>query len=65
MRAALVALAICAVLGGIATSAPSVTSNEPSGVRSATPLILEKNEGERRAWRPIEGPRAGMPCPAH
>ena len=55
MRAALVALAICAVLGGIATSAPSVTSNEPSGVRSATPLILEKNEGERRAWRPIEG----------
>ncbi len=55
MRAALVALAICAVLGGVATSAPSVTLNEPSGVRTATPLILEKSEGERRAWRPIEG----------
>jgi hypothetical protein len=21
----------------------------------ATPLILEKNEGERRVWRPVEG----------
>jgi quercetin dioxygenase-like cupin family protein len=29
-----------------------VTSSRPSKV---TPLILEKNEGERRVWRPIEG----------
>ena len=56
MRAAFTALAVCAVLGGVATSAPSVTSADPgSGVGGATPLILEKGEGERRAWRPIEG----------
>jgi len=27
----------------------------PVNVGNMTPLILEKNEGERRAWRPIEG----------
>jgi quercetin dioxygenase-like cupin family protein len=55
MRKALAAVVICAVLGGVARSAPPATSNEPSGVGRVTPLILEKNEGERRAWRPIEG----------
>ncbi len=55
MRAALKAMAICVMLGGIARSAPPAVSNEPLVVSSATPLILEKNEGERRAWRPIEG----------
>lgn len=56
MRTAFTALAVCAVLGGVATSAPSATSSDPGrGVRGATPLILEKGEGERRAWRPIEG----------
>ena len=54
MRTALNAVAICAVLGGVATGAPSVTSNGAISTR-ATPLILEKNEGERRIWRPIEG----------
>lgn len=55
MRTALKAVAICAILGGIATSAPCDTSNGPIGISRVTPLILEKNEGERRVWRPIEG----------
>jgi quercetin dioxygenase-like cupin family protein len=55
MRKALTAVAICAVLAGVAKSAPPVTSNGLSSVSSVTPLILEKNEGEKRVWRPIEG----------
>jgi quercetin dioxygenase-like cupin family protein len=55
MRTALTAMAISAVLAGAAKSAPPVTLNGPSSASSVTPLILEKNEGERRAWRPIEG----------
>ena len=56
MRTAFTALSVCAVLGGVAASASSVTSHEAGkGVSNATPLILEKGEGERRAWRPIEG----------
>ena len=55
MRTALTAVAICVVLGGVARSAPPATSNEPSGMDRVTPLILEKNEGEKRAWRPMEG----------
>ena len=54
MRTAL-AVIICAVFGGVATSAPSVTSNGSVRTGRVTPLILEKDEGERRAWRPIEG----------
>jgi quercetin dioxygenase-like cupin family protein len=52
---ALTAVAICAVLGSVARSAPPATSNEPITMGSVTPLILEESEGERRAWRPIEG----------
>jgi len=48
------AAAICAVFG-LARSAPPVTSNESNGMGTATPLILEKDDGEKRAWRPIEG----------
>jgi quercetin dioxygenase-like cupin family protein len=55
MRTALKAVTICAVLGGAAASAPSVTSNGPINISRVSPLILEKNEGERRIWRPIEG----------
>ena len=54
MRTGFAATAICAVLAGVAKSAPPVSSNEPSSASTVTPLILEKNEGERRAWRPIE-----------
>ena len=52
MRTTLWALAVCAILAVVPTGVPSVTSNRLSKV---TPLILEKNEGERRVWRPIEG----------
>src|SRR5262245_14596909 len=31
------------------------TGNQPTDAAKPTPLILEKNEGERRAWRDIEG----------
>ena len=55
MRTALTAVAICAVLGGVARSAPPAASNEAIIMGGVTPLILEKNEGEGRAWRPIEG----------
>ena len=55
MRTALTAVVICAVLGGVARSAPPATSNEPNSVGTATPLMLEKDDGEKRAWRPIEG----------
>ncbi len=57
MRRALKAVAICAVFGGLAPSAPSTTSNQ------STPLILEKNEGERRVWRPIEGAKGWDAAP--
>ena len=55
MRTALKAVAICAVSAGIARSVPPVISSEPTSAGAVSPLILEKNEGERRAWRPIEG----------
>ena len=55
MRTALTAVAICAVLGGVARSAPPAASNDATIMSGVKPLILEKNEGERRAWRPIEG----------
>jgi len=55
MRTALTAVAICAVLGGVARSAPPAAHNEATIMSGVTPLILEKNEGEGRAWRPIEG----------
>lgn len=56
MRTAFIALAVCAVLAGVATSASSVTTSAPgSSASGATPLILETGEGERRSWRPIEG----------
>ena len=55
MRTGFTVVVICAVLAGIARSAVPVASNEPGSASNVTPLILEKNAGERRAWRPIEG----------
>src|ERR1700739_1538212 len=63
MRTALTAMAISAVLAGAAKRAPPVTLNGPSSASSVTPLILEKNEGERRAWRPIEGAKGWNAVP--
>jgi quercetin dioxygenase-like cupin family protein len=43
---------ICAFL--VCGSAVAPSSNQTQSAK-ATPLILEKDEGERRVWRPIEG----------
>lgn len=55
MRTTLNAVAVCAALASFVTSASPLTGNGRSGLSRATPLVLEKNEGEKRAWRPIEG----------
>jgi len=43
---------ICSFL--VCGSAVAPSSNQTQSAK-ATPLILEKDEGERRVWRPIEG----------
>jgi quercetin dioxygenase-like cupin family protein len=55
MRTTLKAVTVCVALASVATSASSVSGHGLASVSKPTPLILEKNEGERRAWRPIEG----------
>src|SRR6516162_9058781 len=60
MRPASVSILFCLVL--------FYSNNQPSASADTdkpTPLILEKNEGERRAWRPIEGAEGwlGQPGP--
>jgi quercetin dioxygenase-like cupin family protein len=49
------AIAVCVVLFCIGATAPIGTEPQPPNGGKATPLILEKNEGERRVWRPVEG----------
>ena len=65
MRIVHLALAVFAVLAGSAASAPAATKDSSTGASKVTPLILEKNEGERRVWRPIEGAEGweGQPGP--
>lgn len=53
MRIALAVLAVFAAFGAVGASAPTAASNKLAS--ASTPLILERNEGESRAWRPIEG----------
>lgn len=52
MRRASFLLAVCGFL--VCKSAIAPTHAQAQSAKS-TPLILEKNEGERRVWRPIEG----------
>ena len=65
MRIVHLALAVCAVLAGSGASAPAATKDSSTSATTVTPLILEKNEGERRVWRPIEGAEGweGQPGP--
>jgi hypothetical protein len=65
MRIVHLALAVCAALAGSGASAPAATMDSSTGPSKVTPLILEKNEGERRVWRPIEGAEGweGQPGP--
>lgn len=52
MRSAISVAGVCAFL--VCGSAALPSSLRPQSAK-ATPLILEKSEGERRVWRPIEG----------
>ncbi len=52
MRPASFFLGVCAILVCNSAIAPSYLQAQSA---KATPLILEKDEGERRVWRPIEG----------
>src|SRR5713226_5552632 len=60
MRIARFIIAVCAVLVcGYATAPPTPTAQATNRTK-ATPLILEKNEGERLVWRGYPGhPDAG------
>ena len=62
MRSISLAVAVCAVLACGGSSAPAATTDQSSSATKVTPLILEKNEGERRVWRPLEG-LEGQPGP--
>ena len=57
MRFASVPRLFCLILFGINhhPAAFADTDNPPTTTAQPTPLILEKNEGERREWRDIEG----------
>ena len=63
MRTAFAVVA-CTVVAGIAMSAPPVTATLSSNANRITPLILEKNDGERRVWRPVEGAKGWDAQPA-
>ncbi len=52
MRPVSLTVGICTLLMGSCAGTPS-SRHEQSA--KATPLILEKDEGERRVWRPVEG----------
>src|SRR5277367_133843 len=51
MRAARVMLGVCAVLVFGCTARHSSPKSQPANVATSTPLILEKEEGERRVVR--------------
>ena len=51
MRIALFSIVVCAVLLCIGSAAPPAPTPQDANVVKVTPLILEKNEGERRVVR--------------
>jgi mannose-6-phosphate isomerase-like protein (cupin superfamily) len=51
MRFGPVMLGVCAVLVCVCTARPSTPKSQAANVATSTPLILEKNEGERRVLR--------------
>ncbi len=55
MRIARFSIAVCAVLVCGSATAPSTVTSQATHVAKTTPLILEKDAGERRVWR-VEGP---------
>ena len=63
MRTGLTVALVSSVLAGLARSAAPVVSGEAGIVSHATPLVLERSEGERRSWRPIEGAKGWEALP--
>jgi quercetin dioxygenase-like cupin family protein len=55
MRIVHLALAVCVVAAVSSASSSAATKDPTTSASKVAPLILEKNEGERRIWRPIEG----------
>jgi quercetin dioxygenase-like cupin family protein len=55
MKIAHVALAVCAIVLATGASPPAAATDPATDANKTTPLILEKDEGERRVWRPLEG----------
>src|SRR6516225_595967 len=60
MRSVSVPILFCLIL-----FCPNHQSTASADTAKPTPLILEKSEGERRVWRPIEGAEGwlGQPAP--
>ena len=60
MRSVTMPILFCLIL-----FCPNHQSTASADTAKPTPLILEKNEGERRVWRPIEGAEGwlGQPAP--
>jgi quercetin dioxygenase-like cupin family protein len=62
MRIVHVALAVCVVAAVSSASSPAATKGPTTDASKVAPLILEKDEGEKRVWRPVEG-LEGQPGP--
>ena len=62
MRIVHLALAVCVVAAVSSASSPAATKEQTTSASKAAALILEKDEGERRVWRPLEG-MEGQPTP--
>jgi quercetin dioxygenase-like cupin family protein len=66
MRIAGLLLTVCVVMAASSGAGTQpATADRSSSAGKVTPLILEKDEGEKRVWRPIEGVEGweGQPGP--
>jgi hypothetical protein len=59
MRIVHLALAVCVVVAVSGASSPAVMKDPTTSASKVAPLILEKDEGEKRVWRPVEGLEGG------
>jgi quercetin dioxygenase-like cupin family protein len=60
MRIDILIAAVCTIPMCACTATPSSPTSQATNVTRTTPLILEKNEGERRVWRATpDDPTAG------
>jgi mannose-6-phosphate isomerase-like protein (cupin superfamily) len=60
MRMVKISTGVCALLLCGCATAPSAPTSQATNITKTTPLILERNEGERRTWRGWPGhPKPG------